>query len=57
MGLRNLFGDISLEDTQVELREALQEIVIQLKIMNVHLEHISEQHVLRADVEDTQDAY
>ena len=56
MGLRNLFGDVALEATQLEgnltQEDLLIEVVKQLKIMNIHLAHLSDQTVRDEDVED-----
>lgn len=56
MALRNLFGDIALEATQKETGQDQQDLLIdilrQLKIMNVHLAHISDQRVQIEDIED-----
>ena len=52
MGLRNLFGEIALEETQKDTGELLLEVLTELKIMNVHLQHLSDQRVTKADVEE-----
>jgi len=56
VGLRNLFGDVALEATQLEgnltQEDLLIEVVKQLKIMNIHLAHLSDQTVRDEDVED-----
>ena len=56
MGLRNLFGEIALESTQMENgqdeQDLLLDILRQLKIMNVHLSHLSDQTVRIEDIED-----
>jgi len=56
VGLRNLFGDVALEATQLEgnltQEDLLIEVVKQLKIMNLHLSHLSEQIVRDEDVEE-----
>ena len=56
MGLRNLFGEIALESTQMENgqdeQDLLLDILRQLKIMNVHLAHLSDQTVRIEDIED-----
>lgn len=55
MALRNLFGDVALESTQVELNvthgELLLEILVQLRIMNTHLAAISGERVNEQDIE------
>ena len=56
MGLRNAFGDIALEETQKEIgftqEDLLIDILRQLKIMNMHLAHISDQRIKIEDIED-----
>lgn len=52
MALRNLFGEIALESSQKDTQELLVEILTELKIMNLHLEHISDQRINRAEVEE-----
>lgn len=56
MALRNLFGDVALEETQLEgnltQQDLLIEVVKQLKIMNLHLAHLSDQTVRDEDVEE-----
>lgn len=56
MALRNLFGDVALEETQLEgnltQQDLLIEVVKQLKIMNIHLAHLSDQSVRDEDVEE-----
>jgi hypothetical protein len=55
MALRNLFGDVALEATQLDIKldhgEALLEILKQLRIMNTHLAAISGERVNEHDVE------
>lgn len=55
MGLRNMFGDVALEATQLDIKldhgEALIEILKQLRIMNIHLAAISGERVNAQDVE------
>jgi hypothetical protein len=56
MALRNLFGDVALEATQLEgnltQEDLLLEVVKQLKIMNLHLAHMSDQMVRDEEVEE-----
>lgn len=56
MALRNLFGDVALEATQLEgnltQEDLLIEVVKQLKIMNLHLAHMSDQTVRDEEVEE-----
>lgn len=55
MGLRNLFGEVALEETQLDIRldhgDLLVEILQQLRIMNVHLSAISGEKVDTKDIE------
>lgn len=55
MALRNLFGDVALESTQLDLKldhgELLLEILQQLRIMNLHLAAISGERVNEHDIE------
>jgi len=48
--LVNAFGKITLEETQTDNRELLEEILLQLRIMNIHLQHLTDQIVRREDV-------
>jgi len=48
--LVNAFGKITLEETQTDNRELLEEILLQLRIMNIHLQHLTDQTVRREDV-------
>jgi hypothetical protein len=43
-------GKITLEETQTDNRELLEEILIQLKMMNIHLQHLTDQNIRREDV-------
>ena len=56
MALRNLFGDVALEATQLEgnltQEDLMIEVIKQLKIMNIHLAHLSDQTVRDEDVEE-----
>ena len=55
MGLRNMFGDVALESTQLETNlshgELLLEVLKQLRIMNMHLSAISGEKVNEHDIE------
>jgi len=61
MALRNLFGEVALETTQEDIAllhgELLHKILIELKRMNVHLAHLTDQNVTDADVEDNDNVY
>lgn len=56
MALRNLFGDVALEATQLDINlshgELLGEILQQLRITNIHLAAISGEKVDTQDAED-----
>lgn len=56
MALRNLFGDVALEVTQLNTNlshgELLGEILQQLRITNIHLAAISGEKVDTQDAED-----
>lgn len=56
MALRNLFGDVALEATQLSgnltQEDLMIEVIKQLKIMNIHLAHLSDQTVRDEDVEE-----
>jgi len=56
MGLRNLFGEVATEETLQEVaftqEDLLIDILRQLKIMNVHLAHLSDQRIKIEDIED-----
>lgn len=56
MALRNLFGEVALEETQKEAaftqEDLLIDILRQLKIMNMHLAHLSDQRIKIEDIED-----
>lgn len=56
MALRNLFGEVALEETQKEAaftqEDLLIDILRQLKIMNLHLAHLSDQRIQIEDIED-----
>ena len=56
MALRNLFGNVALESTQLDTNlthgELLEEILKQLRMMNIHLAAISGEKVDTQDAED-----
>lgn len=58
MGLRNMFGDVALEETQKEIGlvngDVLKAILIELKIMNTHLEALSGESVRHHEIEDVE---
>ena len=50
MALVNMFGGINLEDTQVDNRELLLAILLELKKLNAHMAHMTDQHITDEDV-------
>ena len=56
MALRNLFGEVSLESTQLDIKldsgELLLDVLKQLRIMNVHLQAISGEKVDQHDIQE-----
>ena len=56
MGLRNLFGEVATEETLQEMgftqEDLLIDILRQLKVMNMHLAHLSDQRIKIEDIED-----
>ena len=56
MALRNIFGDVALESTQIETNishgDLLLEVLKQLRMMNIHLAAISGEKVDTQDAED-----
>lgn len=58
MALCNVFGELALEGTQEEIRDILMEqqyvllgeILKELRIMNIHLAHLSDQKVSEEDL-------
>ena len=51
MALVNLLGDLSLEDTQLDIQQVLVEILLQLRIMNLHLSKLTDERITRNDVQ------
>lgn len=51
MALVNLLGDLSLEDTQLDSQQVLVEILLQLRIMNLHLSKLTDERITRNDVQ------
>lgn len=60
MALRNLFGDVALEATQLNISldhgELLSDILKELRIMNVHLRAISGEKVDTHDIQEDHNA-
>jgi hypothetical protein len=61
MALCNPFGELSLEATQQEIKNLIErgaddttiimaELLRELKIMNLHLSHLTDQRILEDDV-------
>lgn len=48
--LVNMFGDIALEATQLDQADLLRELLIQIKILNVHMQKLSDENVRIDDV-------
>ena len=62
MALCNPFGELSLESTQKEIKNLIEngadqqtllmaELVLQMKIMNLHLSHITDQRFIEDEVQ------
>lgn len=56
MSLRNLFGEVATEETLQEARFTQEDLLIdilrQLKVMNMHLAHLSDQRIKIEDIEE-----
>lgn len=50
--LVNMFGKVATEETQVSQDQLLRELVIQLRILNIHMQKLSDEKVLREDVKE-----
>lgn len=48
--LVNMFGDIALEDTQKDQIEVMRELLVQIRILNIHMQKLSDERVLVEDV-------
>lgn len=61
MALVNMFGKVALEDTQLDIKlehgEILMEVLLELRKINMHLAHMTDQHITDQDVEDTENVY
>lgn len=61
MALVNMFGKTALEETQKDIEllhgELLRDILIELKKLNVHMAHLSDQNVTDQDVEEHDNVY
>lgn len=61
MALVNMFGKTALEETQKDIEllhgELLRDILIELKKLNVHMAHLSDQNVTDQDIEEHDNVY
>lgn len=48
--LVNVFGGVATEQTQEENVELMRELLVQIKILNIHMQTLSDQKVLVEDV-------
>lgn len=44
------FGNLASEDTQLTQADLLRDLIIQIKILNIHLAKLSDERVLEEDV-------
>ena len=51
MALVNLLGEIALEDTQLDSQQVLVEILIQLRMLNLHMTKLTDEKITRNDVQ------
>ena len=51
MALVNLLGEIALEDTQLDSQQVLVEILIQLRMLNLHMAKLTDEKITRNDVQ------
>lgn len=51
MALVNLLGEIALENTQLDSQQVLVEILLQLRMMNLHLSKLTDEKITRNDVQ------
>ena len=51
MALVNLLGEIALEDTQLDSQQVLVEILIQLRMLNLHMSKLTDEKITRNDVQ------
>lgn len=49
-GLINLFGETATEETQLDQLLLLKDLLIQIKILNVHMAKLSDERVTVEDV-------
>ena len=51
MALVNLLGEIALEDTQLDSQQVLVEILLQLRMLNLHMAKLTDEKITRNDVQ------
>lgn len=51
MALVNLLGEIALENTQLDSQQVLVEILLQLRMMNLHLSKLTDEKITSNDVQ------
>lgn len=49
--LVNAFGKIALEETNKDVEELLEAILVELRIMNLHLSMVTEEEITKDSVE------
>lgn len=49
-GLINLFGETATEETQLDQLSLLKDLLIQIKILNVHMAKLSDERITVEDV-------
>mgnify|MGYP003674595610 FL=1 len=49
--LVNAFGKISLDETARDTRELLEAILVELKIMNLHMSQLDDEEITAEDVD------
>lgn len=50
--LVNMFGKVASETTQLNQEELMRELVIQLRILNTHMQSLTDEKILREDVKE-----
>lgn len=51
MALVNILGELGLEETQLDTQQLLLEILLQLRVVNIHLSKLSDERVSRDDLQ------
>ena len=49
-GLINLFGETATEETQLDQLSLLKDLLIQIKILNIHMSKLSDERVTVEDI-------